>query len=451
VLFKNIMLSTFSLLALAAPWARAAEPVSNLCSSSLPAVDEGFIICAAGAPISLFGDVDAPRFEAVFKSLKAQGFNYFMPIFHISENKASDHFVYFLPPGVLPELPREKTCAGRFNPYLAAQGRLKILFPGFVLVPTEQWSGPMKEADFRKNLSLLLAANSPGGRSVLGGLENFDEPAQSYVLGQYQVPPVRFEMNNVFALAGQVRKQTKAPIFICEAATPTLFKLGWLPKEKERETVNWFWQQARRTAAACDWYGFDVYPVGFGLELTSVGEYVRNAQAIAPGKKIFAALQAFGSKEMGTGEGRRPNAVETRFMAYDAIINGADGVFWWGASSLRGDLSLWSAICGVAGELRRLSGVLTASQFPVKASDAAVELTGRHLSGRYYVIAANTTEKARKFSFTLPQPAAKSTEYSVHDALSGQPLAGGPFGKATAFSSNLPGYGTRVVVITFIE
>ena len=140
---------------------------------------------------------------------------------------------------------------------------------------------------------------------------------------------------------------------------------------------------------AADMVGCDIYPAPANLQvghsdladmrLTSVGAYTRRMQLAAPGKACAMVLQGFGwrdlkeqpnEKENGVGIGRRPTWAESRFMAYDAIIHGANAILYWGTAYMKaveddgtpvsGRPRLWRDLLRVARELRALEPALVA-------------------------------------------------------------------------------------------
>ncbi|MCI0492139.1 MAG: hypothetical protein L0Z07_04290, partial [Planctomycetes bacterium] len=103
-----------------------------------------------------------------------------------------------------------------------------------------------------------------------------------------------------------------------------------------------------------DMVGCDIYPappnlnVGHSdlldLGLTSVGAYTERMQQAATGKACAMVLQGFGWRDLwekpnevgaAVGIGRRPTWAESRFMAYDAIIHGANAILYWGTAYLK--------------------------------------------------------------------------------------------------------------------
>ncbi len=131
-------------------------------------------------------------------------------------------------------------------------------------------------------------------------------------------------------------------------------------------------ERLRKYNQAVDAAGCDIYPVPFNYgvghsdlkdtNVSSVGAYTDRMRQAAPGKSIWMVLQGFGWRDLGEsdkadpdpGKGRRPNLHETRFMAYDAIVHGANAILYWGTHYIEKDSRLWRDLMKVARELRAL-------------------------------------------------------------------------------------------------
>lgn len=72
----------------------------------------------------------------------------------------------------------------------------------------------------------------------------------------------------------------------------------------------------------------------------------------------------------------RPTWVETRYMAYTALIHGARGVVWWGTSFIPHNSELWTDLLRIARELSQLSPALSAPA-PFRQASAAPHIEGR--------------------------------------------------------------------------
>ena len=128
---------------------------------------------------------------------------------------------------------------------------------------------------------------------------------------------------------------------------------------------------------AADIVGCDIYPVrefetGHSdiaeRTLAAVGAYTIRMQAAAPAKPVWMVLQGFGWHDLFPDQdpekGRRPTLEETRFMAYDAIVNGARGILYWGTHMVEKDSQFWEDLLTVVAELDALKPVLAAPDAP---------------------------------------------------------------------------------------
>ena len=82
-------------------------------------------------------------------------------------------------------------------------------------------------------------------------------------------------------------------------------------------------------------------------------ETIKQRKTVKDRKPVWMNLQGF------IWEGRpAPTWQATRFMAYDAIINGAKGVIWYNTHQIPRPGPFWSSIKRTAGQLRDISAVL---------------------------------------------------------------------------------------------
>jgi hypothetical protein len=108
--------------------------------------------------------------------------------------------------------------------------------------------------------------------------------------------------------------------------------------------------------------GCDIYPVKASeRDVAQVGAAVRRWKEIGGGKAVWMVLQAFSWDELGDYYGAKttvyPTFAESRFMAYDAIANGAAGILYWGSHYLKSD-ALRQSIYALASEINRLQPFL---------------------------------------------------------------------------------------------
>jgi hypothetical protein len=149
----------------------------------------------------------------------------------------------------------------------------------------------------------------------------------------------------------------------------------------------------RQYNPGCDIVATDIYPVIphgirelFALwpdgrqgdllnnHISQVGQYADKMRRVAGAdRKMFMVLQAFAWEALRK-EGQDPRMVlyptraQTRFMAYQALVHGADGLLWWGISYAPPESSMWADLCFVVRELADLRRDLVAPrrELPLK-------------------------------------------------------------------------------------
>lgn len=141
----------------------------------------------------------------------------------------------------------------------------------------------------------------------------------------------------------------------------------------------------------------------------------------------------------------RPTKEEQRFMAYDALIHGADGLFWFGVWGLPKDASQLADLLAVAKEIRTNQELLTApdSTLSVKAQASNNILDGEGNNALHfkvkkwkeqnYIIAANNSEQ--EIEATFETPVAKVLNYP-----SGEKVVG----LGDNFKQKIEAFGVRI-------
>lgn len=178
---------------------------------------------------------------------------------------------------------------------------------------------------------------------------------------------------------------------------------------------------------AADVTGADIYPISYppgihslepNKELSQVGDYTRKMMAVAEGKMpVWMVLQIAWSGVAKPGKTLRfPTFFEERFMVYEAIINGARGLNFFG-----GNLeSTWAAedvphqwnwrfwervlrpLLEEINEKSPLHPALVApdSKLAVKASAGDIELLLREAEGAIYVLACKRGGATAQVTFS---------------------------------------------------
>jgi hypothetical protein len=330
----------------------APQPVARAAEAPL-------VLGLAGAPIELFGDADAPTFEGAFAELARLGFDSFMPLFLVSETPDdsvyTEHMTHFLSPTLVGAAP-DAACAGPHDPYAAAAGHLRLVFPGLVLLGLQDPTVPLDVPALDAALTTQRNECFAGHEGVVSAFYGYDEAILFHTVDGYLGNP-QLELGNLAVSAERVRTILGLPTLLVEGAGGYALTHAGLPEAEGNALAQAFWKNLEDVAPTADLFGFDVYPVP-DFPLTLPGTYVRHAREVAPDARAISVLQgmAFGRISLGVTPGRAPTLAEMRFMAIDSIASGADELHWYGASSLdltnEEDAGLWDAIARVVGELR---------------------------------------------------------------------------------------------------
>lgn len=146
----------------------------------------------------------------------------------------------------------------------------------------------------------------------------------------------------------------------------------------------------------------DWYPVPH-LPLESTGDHVRMTAQAAGGRKVWAVLQAMDWRNFEQHDpnkeriGRFPDMAEIRFMSYDAVMNGAQGVWYFAyftttGSNLSQTPELLSTVSSTARELRALAPIFARGKpihLPFTPDPDGVAARAWTYRGHDYVVLAN--------------------------------------------------------------
>jgi len=149
---------------------------------------------------------------------------------------------------------------------------------------------------------------------------------------------------------------------------------------------------------------------------SAVGEYVDKTRKIAgANRSVWPTLQAFSwsddNRERFAQYARFPTLAELRFMAYDSIIHGANGLLFWGTKHIDRNWDFWkTALSVVVKELSTFAPVLVSETrsetleieyFESGYSDeSAIEYIQKDYRGSRYLIAANRSLYPATVSFS---------------------------------------------------
>jgi hypothetical protein len=150
--------------------------------------------------------------------------------------------------------------------------------------------------------------------------------------------------------------------------------------------------------------------------ISQVGEYTDKMRKVAgSARPLFMVLQGF-AWEMLKNEAERdlkkilyPTREETRFMAYNAIIHGANGIIYWGTNYAPQPSSFWTDLKSVITELNSIKDVLASKSIKQNLDliyhelgysvDAGVEYIVKEMNGAKFLITANADRYPAKVSF----------------------------------------------------
>ncbi|MEW6236137.1 MAG: hypothetical protein AB1656_12185 [Candidatus Omnitrophota bacterium] len=203
-------------------------------------------------------------------------------------------------------------------------------------------------------------------------------------------------------------------------------------RQADPKHVLWFNHAPRNSIAdltsfgeLADIAGCDIYPVPFGPDnghsdlaernLACVGRYTQRMAASIPGKPVWMVLQGFGwddlNESRSTDKKRpRPTYNQTRFMAYDAIANGARGLLYWGSDYVDKNSIFWLELTKTVSELCDLQPYLSAPdansrikfiQHPSSASDDnGIVFLAKEREGKWAFFIVNEAAQALAFDLS---------------------------------------------------
>jgi len=182
----------------------------------------------------------------------------------------------------------------------------------------------------------------------------------------------------------------------------------------------------RKYNVACDAVSVDIYPIIppdilhiYGLTAdrrhgdlrnqtpSCVGEYVDKMRQVAgPDRPVWMVLQGFAWADLDPETKIRSSVVypsyeKTRYMAWQSVIHGCNGIIYWGTHTLEQPGDCWNGITRTVRELADLRDVLVADEAPVGVEkeydelgysiDAGVESSTRDAGGFRYLLTANSS------------------------------------------------------------
>ncbi len=168
---------------------------------------------------------------------------------------------------------------------------------------------------------------------------------------------------------------------------------------------------------AADIYGNDIYPAPYpnghsALDdkgLTAVGKYAqRMSDSVGGRKPIWMALQGFSWTYVDEQNADKrsqalgyPTDLESRFMAYDALVNNASAVSYWGTNFVYTP-AFFDLLFSITRELHEMSGLLTQGKIvdDVSSENPSIKCQTIDFDGKKYLIALNTADKEISTEFS---------------------------------------------------
>lgn len=312
--------------------------------------------------------------------------------------------------------------------------------------------------DSAKYISLLEKANDYNNRGLWNQAEEIYEQLWSQL--QAKNPHPDWKMSNCPAQANELTDaiargcrvirhlDSKHPIWQNHAPRNSVLSMA-----KYNQPID---------AVGCDIYPFPFSPTSGHSDLkdtnlSSVGAYTDRMREAAPGKSIWMVLQGFGWRDLSEEgkeypdplKGRRPGFSETRFMAYDAIVHGANALLYWGTHAIEKDSILWQDLMKIAKELQALEPGIVGERpknAPISTTDetyGSIDGQGPRLmlrkAGQDWVLIA-VNEHSQGISFTvskLPEELEGKTLYRLYSDEKHEIRSG-------AFHDGIQGFGVHV-------
>jgi len=173
--------------------------------------------------------------------------------------------------------------------------------------------------------------------------------------------------------------------------------------------------------------------------ISQVGQYADKMRRVAGRRRaVFLVLQAFAweklrEKDQDPRLVLYPTRDQTRFMAWQAVVHGVNGLLYWGLSYTPAEAPVWSDLQALAAEFRQLGEELAAPPIALGlrleyhdlgySLDRGIEWTARPGREGPLLIAVNADRHPVEVTFRLPPP--YSSVRRLFDADPLAPVRGG--------------------------
>jgi hypothetical protein len=276
-------------------------------------------------------------------------------------------------------------------------------------------AGPGSWQERRLRRLIASLERDPSGRAI-GMWKGAEEP------WRYRIPPASRGFANCIATSRR-REQ-------CAGRTPADSDHLWVTVQAARGSP----QGLARYSAVTDVHGVNHYPVSLGNPdpaLHEVGLWTERLAQATPNGSVWTTLQICWSwSGDGNGNFLLPTRREQRYMIYDAILNGARHLAFYGGHSpkcwsgldsvYRWSWTYWNdVLAGLIREINAASTIAPALVNPgstrvLRSNDPTVQVISRRGAGRdLWVIAARSGAGSRPVTISgLPAAAGEGTVYT---------------------------------------
>jgi len=249
---------------------------------------------------------------------------------------------------------------------------------------------------------ILAGVNAVKDHPALAFLETVDEPAWTWMQAEARVPAQAF---------------LEAYPIIKEADPNHLLYTNHAPTNLVKTM--------RAYNDGTDIVAMDIYPVNPGgmkpqyalfedgyqgdlnnIYISQVGEYVDKMRRVAgPNRPLFMVLQGFAWEMLGEEKERQeekilyPTYEQSRFMAFQSLIKGANGIIYWGSYYTPQPSQCWTDLKRAVREVADLAGPLAqrAATVPLQTEyhevghsvDDGVQWLAKEYDGKLYLFTCN--------------------------------------------------------------
>lgn len=295
---------------------------------------------------------------------------------------------------------RELAHAG-FNLVRASAEHMDLALEAGLLTWTDAGTLDLNDPDGSAQ-AIIRRVEAVRDHPSLAFLETTDEPAWTWMKAEPRVPA------EALVRAYPIIKQTDPNHLLYTNHAPTNLE-----------------STLQRYNEGTDIVAVDIYPVNPGglkpqyalfedgyqgdlnnIYISQVGEYADKMRRVAsPNRPVFMVLQAFAWEMLLDEAERRPEKIkypsfeESRFMAFQSLIHGANGLIYWGSYYTPQPSDCWDGIKRVVREIADLSGPLTQrrSNATIRVTyhevghsvDDGVQWLAKEHEGRLYLFTCN--------------------------------------------------------------